>query len=72
MVGALFFSWLSDKLGRRNLFMLTLGVYLFGSGLTALTLGSSGGWIVISTSPVSSPAWVSVGNTQRSTPQSTS
>ena len=46
VVGALFFGWLSDKLGRRNLFMITLGVYLFGSGLTALTLGNSGGWIV--------------------------
>jgi MFS family permease len=39
VVGALFFGRLSDKLGRRNLFMFTLGVYLFGSGLTALTLG---------------------------------
>jgi MFS family permease len=35
--GALFFGRLSDKLGRRNLFMVTLGVYLIGSGLTALT-----------------------------------
>jgi MFS family permease len=31
---------LSDKLGRRNLFMITLGVYLVGSGLTALTLSN--------------------------------
>src|SRR3954449_3021611 len=46
VVGALFFGRLSDKLGRRNLFMITLGVYLFGSGLTALTLGNSAGWIV--------------------------
>jgi MFS family permease len=45
VVGALFFGRLSDKLGRRNLFMFTLGVYLFGSGLTALTLGSGPGWI---------------------------
>jgi MFS family permease len=45
VVGALFFGRLSDKLGRRNLFMITLGVYLIGSGLTALTLGNSGGWI---------------------------
>ena len=35
--GALFFGRLSDKLGRRNLFMVTLGVYLIGSGLTAAT-----------------------------------
>jgi MFS family permease len=46
VVGALFFGNLSDKLGRRNLFMVTLGVYLVGSALTALTLGSSVGWIV--------------------------
>ena len=37
VIGALFFGQLSDKLGRRNLFMVTLGVYLIGSGLTALT-----------------------------------
>ena len=37
VIGALFFGQLSDKLGRRNLFMVTLGVYLLGSGLTALT-----------------------------------
>jgi MFS family permease len=46
VVGALFFGSLSDKLGRRNLFMLTLAVYLVGSGLTALTLGNGAGWVV--------------------------
>ena len=46
VVGALFFGRLSDKFGRRRLFMVTLGVYLFGSGLTALTLGSGSGWVV--------------------------
>jgi MFS family permease len=46
VVGALFFGRLSDKLGRRNLFMITLGVYLFGSGLTALTLGTGPGWVL--------------------------
>jgi MFS family permease len=45
VVGALFFGRLSDKLGRKNLFILTLGVYLVGSGLTALTLGSGPGWL---------------------------
>ena len=30
----------------RKLFIVTLGVYLVGSGLTALTCGSSTGWIV--------------------------
>lgn len=46
VVGALVFGRLSDKLGRRNLFMVTLGVYLVGSGLTALTFGGSAGWVV--------------------------
>jgi hypothetical protein len=34
VAGALFFGRLSDKWGRRNLFMITLGVYLFGGLLT--------------------------------------
>ena len=46
VVGALVFGKLSDKLGRRKLFMVTLGIYLVGSGLTALTLGNSIGSIV--------------------------
>jgi MFS family permease len=45
VVGALFFGNPSDRLGRRKLFMITLGVYLFGSGLTAFTLGNDGWWI---------------------------
>lgn len=45
VVGALFFGRMSDKLGRRNLFILTLAVYLVGSGLTAFTLGNGVGWI---------------------------
>ncbi|MGH3569786.1 MAG: MFS transporter [Pseudonocardia sp.] len=46
VVGALFFGRLSDRLGRRNLFMITLAVYLIGSGLTALTLNNGTGWLV--------------------------
>ena len=46
VAGALFFGRLSDAWGRRNLFMITLGVYLVGGGLTALTLGHSQGWVV--------------------------
>jgi MFS family permease len=45
VVGALFFGRLSDKWGRRNLFMITLGVYLVGSGLTAATWGATTGAI---------------------------
>ena len=45
VVGALFFGRLSDKLGRRNLFMITLGVYLIGSGLTAAT-PAGGKWFI--------------------------
>jgi MFS family permease len=45
VAGALFFGRMSDKFGRRNLFMITLGVYLFGGTLTALTLGHSHVWV---------------------------
>jgi MFS family permease len=38
--GALFFGRLSDALGRKNLFIVTLGVYLAGNALTALTWGN--------------------------------
>ena len=45
VAGALFFGRMSDKWGRRNLFMITLGVYLFGGLLTALTFGHSQGCV---------------------------
>src|SRR3954454_1732754 len=45
VVGALFFGRMSDKLGRKKLFIITLAVYLIGSGLTALTLGNNAFWI---------------------------
>ncbi|HEX3796026.1 MAG TPA: MFS transporter [Acidimicrobiales bacterium] len=45
VAGALFFGRMSDKWGRRNLFMITLGVYLFGGLLSALTFGHSQGWV---------------------------
>src|SRR4029453_9090918 len=46
VVGALFFGSLADRLGRRRLFIITLAVYLVGSGLTAFTLGNGPGWLV--------------------------
>ena len=46
VAGALFFGWLSDKWGRRNLFMITLGVYLLGGALTACTAGHGQGWVI--------------------------
>ncbi|WP_067479704.1 MFS transporter [Actinomadura hibisca] len=35
--GALFFGWLTDRFGRKKLFMITLAVYLLGTALTALS-----------------------------------
>lgn len=46
VIGALVFGRMSDKLGRRTLFILTLGVYLIGSGFSAFTFGRSLGWII--------------------------
>jgi MFS family permease len=39
VVGALVFGRLSDKLGRRKLFMWTLAIYLVGTGLSAFAKG---------------------------------
>jgi MFS family permease len=36
-LGALIFGELTDRFGRKRLFMLTLGIYLFGTVMTALT-----------------------------------
>lgn len=37
-VGALVFAWLTDRYGRKKLFMVTLAVYLAGTALTALSV----------------------------------
>ncbi|HEX6832959.1 MAG TPA: MFS transporter [Rudaea sp.] len=36
--GAFFFGWLTDRLGRRRLFMVTLGVYLAATAATAFSV----------------------------------
>jgi MFS family permease len=46
VVGALWFGSLSDRLGRRKLFIITLAVYLIGSGLTAFTISNGAGSLV--------------------------
>jgi hypothetical protein len=45
VVGALMFGRLSDKLGRRSLFMWTLAIYLVGTGLSALAFKGTGGMV---------------------------
>lgn len=35
--GAIFFGWLTDRLGRKRLFNITLGVYLLATALTAFS-----------------------------------
>src|SRR5436309_10700589 len=36
-LGALYFGWLADRLGRKELFMITLALFLAGSVATALS-----------------------------------
>jgi MFS family permease len=37
VLGAVFFGWLTDRLGRKRLFVVTLGVYLVATALSALS-----------------------------------
>ncbi|TCV91862.1 putative MFS family arabinose efflux permease [Luteibacter rhizovicinus] len=37
VVGALFFGWLTDRLGRKKLFTITLGLYLLATAATAFS-----------------------------------
>lgn len=66
-LGALFFGHLTDRFGRRNLFMLTLAVYLVATVATAFAFAPG-----TSSSRGSSPAPASAANTPRSTRPSTS
>jgi MFS family permease len=44
--GALVFGRLSDQLGRKRLLIVTLLLYLFGTGLAAVVTGHHTGWLV--------------------------
>ena len=44
VVGALYFGRKSDQLGRKRLLIITLLLYLFGTGLAAFTF-NDGGWV---------------------------
>jgi MFS family permease len=46
MIGALVFGKMSDRLGRKRLFILTLLLYLIGTGLAAFVTGHHTGWLV--------------------------
>ena len=46
MVGALVFGRMSDRLGRKRLLVVTLLLYLLGTGAAAFTLGGVTGWLV--------------------------
>jgi MFS family permease len=46
MVGALVFGRQSDKLGRKRLLVITLLLYLLGTGAAALTTGHHEGWLL--------------------------
>lgn len=38
VIGALFFGWMSDRYGRKKLFVLTLAVYLIGTAVSGLSM----------------------------------
>ena len=44
--GALIFGRMSDKLGRKRLLIVTLLLYLLGTGLAAFVTGHHSGWLV--------------------------
>ena len=44
-LGALYFGWLADRIGRKKLFMITLTVFLVGSVMTAFSMNFA--WFVV-------------------------
>ena len=67
VIGALVFGRLTDRLGRKRLFIVTLAVYTLATLATAFSPTSRS-----SRCAVSSPAWASAANTRRSIRRSTS
>ena len=45
VLGALFFGWLTDRLGRKKLFFITLSVYLIATAATATSWSRESFWI---------------------------
>ena len=66
-IGALFFGQLTDRFGRKKLFLITLGVYTVATVLTAFSMNAT--WYLAAGS---SPVPASAVSTPRSTPPSTS
>ena len=66
-VGALIFGQLTDRYGRKRLFMVTLGLYLLSTVATAFSFAP---WC--SSCSACSPEWESAASTRRSTRPSTS
>ena len=44
VLGAIFFGWLTDRLGRKKLFFITLAVYFVATGATGGSLTGPPGW----------------------------
>ena len=67
-IGALCFGYLTDRLGRKKLFLASLGLYLVATVATGLTWSAASFWAFrFLTGPRASAA-----STRRSTPRSTS
>jgi MFS family permease len=64
VVGALVFGRMSDRLGRKRLLIVTLLLYLCGTGLAAFVTGHHTGWLVFFLTRSSSPTrWCSPSST---------
>jgi MFS family permease len=69
--GALIFGRLSDQLGRKRLLIVTLLLYLCGTGLAAFVTGHHTGWLVFFYLTRFIAGWGSAASTRRSTRRST-